>query len=302
MNTSPKPKTFNFGDFEGYTRDEQLPDPASEHTSVTVPPVKPYVPDLPHFGHINRIPIADVATKLGWQVTGTAEARKITCPKSNDHSTRTLPFLRILQSSNKVVCDACDTYPMTVLDMVKCFGRFETLRDAAECVAAYYPDMPRKAKASYLNNPRGEPVPPGCVNPNSLLVTSGIWGELSTPSQKLIPVLLAFYKQDSAAPFPLSQRAMMQYSGIGSFTGISEALTELKAVGFLERLPVRRRERSPEKETARFCVTPLSQRLRDFADITAQRFGATIFQEKAIAREKRRQRNLKWMLSPSDEM
>jgi DNA-binding HxlR family transcriptional regulator len=260
------------------------------------------VVDLPHFKHINRIPIIDVAKKIGWEVEiekiGKKIVEKIVCPRSSEHKPGKSPYLKVLASNSKVVCESCDTYPLSVLDMVLKFGAFETMADAAEQIAGYYPDLPRKSKASYLKNPKGESVPPGCRNPWTLLITSGVFAQLTVAAQRLIPILLEFSNwKDNAEEHRLylPQRTMMRYSGIASFTGISEALTELAAIGFLQRLPVRRRERSPERETAEYILTPLSPRLREFADATATNLGAAIVQEKKIQRQKRRERDYKRM-------
>jgi hypothetical protein len=285
------PTAFHLGDLSSYSTDNGLAEPAAKKDFLTDPFVRPYVADLPNFRLINQISIVEVAARIGWRV----EDGKIICPQSAEHDAGTSQAIRLLPSSNKVICDACDTYPMTVLDMVQDFGGFGELSDAAEYISCHYPNAPRKSKASYLKNPTGEHVPPGCRNPWTLLITSGIWSDLSVPSQRLIPVFLqrSNWRDDEECVFHFSNRAMMRYSGIGTFTGISEALAELKAIGWLERLPVRQRERSPEREIAGYRLTPLSQRLRKFADATATKFGATIFQEKAIARRKRQERERK---------
>jgi hypothetical protein len=298
---------FNIGDWDSYSDESGLPESAAKHESLIDPHVRTYRADLPHFKQINRIPSIDVARKIGWEVavekSGEEIVEKIVCPRSTEHKPGTSPYLRVLQSNNRVVCESCDTYPMTVLEMVQHFKGFDTLHQAAEYVACSYPDVPRKAKASYLNNPTGEHVPPGCLDPWILLISSGIYSRLAVPSQRLIPVLLERAKwRDDGGEYRLhfSQRAMMRYTGIASFTGISEGLTELAAIGFLQRLPVPRRKGSVEREVAEYVLTPLSQRLREFADETAAKLGATIHQEKAIARRKRQGRERKRLSPLSD--
>jgi hypothetical protein len=288
------PAAFHFGDLASYGP----PEPVADQESLREPPERPYVPDLPDFRRINQTDVIDVARKVGFEVEIAEGKDYIVCPLFAEHRSERVRHLKRISSNNRVVCEACDTYPMSVLDMVQYFGGYETVRDAAEYVASHYPDIPRKRKASYLNNPKGEAVPEGCQDPWTLLIKSGIWAELSSPSQRLIPILLTFAKwrdDEEKRPLPLSQRAMMRYSGIASFTPINEALTELKAIGWLERLPVATRDRSPERETAKYVITPLSQRVREFADRTGTRLGQTIFQDKAIRRRERQERNLKRM-------
>ncbi|HKN74222.1 MAG TPA: hypothetical protein VJW94_03515 [Candidatus Acidoferrum sp.] len=307
MKQSDKPKSFNWGDLPGYSHDSESSESEAENDSLTDLSEHGYLLDLPHFKKINQLAVIDVARKIEWEVAvvqGDKDSiEKIVCPRSVEHKPGTSQYLKVLPSNNKVVCVSCDTYPMTVLDMVRNFEKFETLRDAAEHVANYFPDLPRKPKASYLSNPTGESVPPDCRNPWVLLISSGIWAELSVPSQRLIPVLLTHSKwKDDGQTYrlKLSQRAMMRYSGVGSFTGINEALTELAAIGFLERVPVPRRKSSVERETAEYVLTPLSQRLRELADAAVANFGEAIFQSKAIRRREKQARERKRMFPNLD--
>jgi hypothetical protein len=300
--TTKKPAyvTVPIGNWDLYTDDGGMPEPSSERDNVTAPPMRPYVADLPNFNQINALSAIDVAKKIGWEVVNVWKRKKfveeIVCPRSSEHGPGKSPYLKVLPSNNKVVCEACDTFPLSVLDMVQDFGGYKTLREAAEYVAGYYPDLPRKAKASYLKNPKVEPVPPGCRDPWILLISSGIYAELSVSSQRLIPVLLERANWKDNGPeclLRLSERAMMQFSGIGSYTGIGEALTELNAIGFLEKLLAPRRANSPERETGVYRLTPLSPRLKQLADNNCPKFGETIYQEKAIARQKRKERDRK---------
>lgn len=256
-----------------------------------------YTPDLPHFGSINQIPIADVAAKVGLEIEVSGKQVKIVCPRWSKHDSGKSKYLTVLLTRNRVVCDGCDTYPLSVLDMVQEFCGFNTPLEAAECIAAYFPELPRKAKASFLHNPAGEQVPEGCRDPWILLVKSGIWAQLTVPSQRLSPVLLALSTEDEerVRRVRLSNRAMFQYSGMGSFNSLSESLTELAAIGFLERPLVARRKNSPERETAAYIVTPFSSRLWEFAKRESQRIGEKIFNEKQIRSKQRQMRERKRM-------
>jgi hypothetical protein len=293
----PNPaESFNLGDLGSYSTEAEHFESGANPAPVTEIPVRPYVPDLPDFRAINDIPIVEVAREVGFEVEGTGKKGKIVCPRLSEHPEGTSRYLTLFPTNNKVVCQGCDTYPMSVLDMVQTFGEFNTLRDAAEFVAIYYPGLPRKPKASFMNNPKCDPVPAGCRDPWTLLITSGIYAELAAPSQRLLPVLLEFAKRrGDGEPLRVSQRAMMQYSGIASFTPISEALTELAMIGLLERLPVARRRHSPERDTAEYIVTPLSPRLRKFAEVTCAKLGEAVRREKAIRSRERLERDRKRM-------
>ena len=112
-------------------------------------------PGLPDLKFINRIPIVGVARKIGMDVS---DDGNIMCPQSSEHPEGTSSILKVLPSSNKAFCEVCGTGLMTVVDMVKHFGGFDTQPDAGECVATYF-TVPRTRRASHLNNPNGERVP-----------------------------------------------------------------------------------------------------------------------------------------------
>jgi hypothetical protein len=247
-----------------------------------------YGDGLLDFKHINRIPVADVARTLGFEF---AHNGKILCWHLEKHKDRRPSFLRVLES-NKVKCDACNNEAMSVLDMVKDYGHFDSLLDAAECIAIDFA-VPRIEKGSHLHNPESATVPPTCEDPIALLVCTGVWSELPTPTQRLIPVLLslATWTDDHAAgTVTLSYRAMMTYSGMNNHTSIRQALIELERIGWLEVLDSPSRGESPIKGTGRYRLTPLSQRVRDLADRTAPGFGDAIKADKADRKRKRVER------------
>jgi hypothetical protein len=242
---------------------------------------------LPDFNFINRLPIVDVARKIALEVTNEGE---IVCWRSNEHKSGTSPFLRALRS-NKVICDACETYPLSVLDMVQNFGEL-TLPDAGECVASYYPDVPRKAKGSHLKNPMGEPVPPGCRDPWTLLVTTGVWAELSETAKALVPMFLHFAEWDDGGNegrLTTSHGAIKQYTGIRSPNAIVNATRELEAIAWLQRVRSLRGG-SPVEGVMTYIITPLSQGVIDKANETAPLLAARISDEKRIKKQKRKER------------
>lgn len=240
------------------------------------------------FKFINRIPIVDVARKIGIQVT---DDSKITCWRAVEHERGRSAFVRVLKS-NKVVCDACDTYPMSVLEMVQDCG-FDSLTEAAECVAAFY-EVPRKPRGSHLNNPLAETVAPACEDPLALLVKSGVWSNLTVPTQRLIPVLLTFAQLEIGSAdhlvLQLSYGAMKTYSGIGGDNSVSKALKELVKIGWIERLEPRARGNSPIEATAQYRLTPLSANVRGLANATAPGFGDAIRKQKAVRKRQRQER------------
>jgi hypothetical protein len=292
MTTTSNHKKFDFGNMADYSVDDgEIEQPPgwevecnalhSAQTSVRQPGR-----GLLDFKHINRIPVVDVAQAIGYKIEGNDKDKQIVCPRSSEHKNKSQRFLTIL-GSNKVVCRLCDTYPLSVLDMVREFDRIEDLTDAAECIAFYFPIIPEISPGSHLRNPTWDDVPPGCKDPLILLTASGIWAQLTVPAQRLIPVSLAFASKNEESTVRVSYRALQRYSGIESPNSIRAAVTELEAIGFLKRRPLRARGNSPVKETAEYYVTPLSDRLREFANRISPQFGDAILIEKATRRQKR---------------
>jgi hypothetical protein len=287
-------KTFPLGNLDAYSvADEMSEDqPASgdarfnDHTSRDTTVRQPGT-GLLDFKFINRIPIADVAQAIGYKIEGSHKNRQIVCPRSDEHKNKSQRYLIIL-GSNKVVCRSCDTYPLSVLDMVREFDGIEDLTVAAKCIAVYF-TIPERPRGSHLRNPKWEQVPPGWTDPVVLMVVTGVWAGLSAPAQRLIPVFLAFERTRSEEEdgIPVSYGALQRYSSVESPNSIRAVLTELEAIGFLERLPLRTRGKSPVKATAWYRITPLSQRLIEFANKTAPQFGDEIVKEKAARQQKR---------------
>ena len=256
-----------------------------------LPVRQPYGGDLLNYKHINRLPILDVARKLGFEVRD----EKIVCRHSGRHKDESVPFLKVLPS-NKVKCDACDDGPMSVLEMVKDYGDLDSLSTAAECIANMFEDVPYKPKGSHLNNPKGLAVPPACDDPLALLIKSGLWAKLPVPVQRLIPVLLDFGTWEDGnwdCLLTISNRAMMTYSGIGTFTSIKPSLLKLEEMGWLEILDSPRGD-SPIKGTGRYRITPLSERVRKLADEHAPGFGDDIKAQKAFRKRERQRKQKLW--------
>jgi hypothetical protein len=179
-----------------------------------------------------------------------------------------------------------------VLDLAKAVGEFESLRDAAECVAIDF-DVPRTLQGSHLKNPDGLPVPPACDDPLALLVRSGVWATLSIHAQRLIPVFLGLGIWDDGdwdCIVTVANRALMRYGHIASFTNISVGVAELERVGWLMRMEPRGRGAMPIKGAMPYHLTPLSERVRELADATAPAFGDAIRKEKSERKRKRQER------------
>ena len=252
------------------------------------PPRDPYSAGLPDFKYINGIPILDAVEKIGLEVR---DDKRIVCPRTDRHKNGSTAFLKLLPR-NKVKCDACDTGPLSVVDLLMHVGEFDSPRDAALCFAPNL-DVPAIAKGSHLNNPDCQVVPPTCEDPIGLLILSGLWRELSVTSQRLAPVLLVLSKWRPENPEPtfrLSYLAMTRFSKVTSPNQIKAAIDELVGIGWMERLGSPTRGDSPVRDTAQYRLTPLSDSFRKFADATATPFGDDIKAEKAIQMQRRHER------------
>jgi hypothetical protein len=247
---------------------------------------------LPDFKYVNRLPLADVARKIGCEVQSDGT---IACPRYDRHDNRKPGLLTTLRG-NKVECVACKTGPLSIVDWLMNLGEFTSAREAVSCFARDL-DVPHIAKGSHLKNPDCQTPPPACDNPISLLVLSGVWQGLLVTAHSIIPALLALAGWHPDNPRPTlraSYRAIARYSGIKSPNAIKKSLDELEGIGWLERLPSEARGDSPIKNTAAYCLTPLSERVKHLADVTAPGFGQQIEAEKEDRKFRRLDRQQRW--------
>jgi DNA-binding HxlR family transcriptional regulator len=185
---------------------------------------------------------------------------------------------------------------MSVIDMLMDIGNFGSQLTAVLCFERELSSfaVPTIRRGSHLKNPDALDVPPALKEPLALLIRSGVWATLSVPVQRLIPVFLALTDWDDGnleGTLRLSNRAMMRYSAIGTFTSISQALTELERIGWVTRLESTRRGNSQIEDTAGYRITPLSDAVKELAISTSPTFGEAIKAEKAIRKRKREERS-----------
>jgi hypothetical protein len=154
-------------------------------------------------------------------------------------------------------------------------------------------NVPYISKGSHRRNPDCQPVPPACDDPISLLVVSGVWQNLPVTAHSIIPALLALADWHPDEPRPtlrVGYRTITRYSSVKSPNAIKKTLDELEGIGWLERLPPDARGDSPIKNTAAYRLTPLSERIRQLADVTSPGFGKQIVAEKEKQRLRRQNR------------
>jgi len=250
----------------------------------------PYGDALPDFKYINQIPIVELARKIGMEF---GDSGNMVCWHAERHKDREPAFLTVLTKLNRIRCHACGSASMSVIDMLVDIGNFDSQLTAAQCFASEL-NAPKIPKGSHLKNPDALAVPPALKEPLALLIRSGVWANLSVPVQRLIPVLLEFTEWEEEClegTLRLSYRAMMRYSGIGTFTSINPALAELEGIGWATRLDATRRGESPIKNTAVYRITPLSDAVKKLATSVSGEFGEAIKAEKAESKRKREARS-----------
>ena len=84
------------------------------------------------------------------------------------------------------------------------------------------------------------PYQVGHEQPIELLIKSGLWANLSPPTQRIAPVLLCFAhrgKEPDTFEVRISYRAIQRYSGVSSFETISTSLQQLAELEWLKKLP-----------------------------------------------------------------
>src|SRR5262249_48721483 len=102
-------------------------------------------------------------------------------------------------------------------------------------------DVKHIPKGQHLADARAiRPYKVGHEKPIALLIKSGIWTSLASPTQRIVPVLLCFAERGNAPEtlkVRLSYRAIQRYSGVRSFQSISKALQQLEELWWLRKVP-----------------------------------------------------------------
>jgi hypothetical protein len=163
---------------------------------------------------------------------------------------------------------------------------------AAQWIAARF-EVPYIPKRRHL-----EPNPPrrlcdvGREQPIELLVKSGIWSSLSAQAQRVAPVLLSFSEPEERETFrvTISNRAIMRYSGVKSFSSVSKGISQLEEIEWLVRVPCPTRSGRVMRSVCSYRLTPYSDALVALANALADQNKREIAAEREMRQDQRRAR------------
>jgi hypothetical protein len=242
---------------------------------------------LPDMKWINRqLPIKEVAGALELRIDG----NMIHCwhDANHQHGDRTAS-VGIRRANNTVKCfgNECNSKPMGPIDLVA-----DVLGVKPSAAAVWIADrfkVPSIPKGRHIDQalPAGYRV--GFEDPLELLTKSGLWALLRPPAQRLLPVLLSLAEPADAKgrrKLKASYSTLQRFSGIGSYSGISEALSQLADIGFLIR-PCGTGPKPLVRETNTYTLDPRGDELQELAQYSAGQIRTEIQAEKELRKLKR---------------
>ena len=187
---------------------------------------------LPDFSFIrNRIPIADVAQKLGLACHG----KIVYCwhPENHAHGDAD-PSVRVFVKKNKLRCFVCMS-TFSTIDLVQDV-RHCSLRDAVAWIVARYPNIPQVPKGKHIESRQSWRVTFRVGVSGSrieTLVRSGLWSRLSMAERSIVPVLDILTANESGIA-EISYRGLMRYAGLGSQTSVANSVKHLEKLHLLK--------------------------------------------------------------------
>jgi hypothetical protein len=250
---------------------------------------KPRNGGIPDLGWINRsLPIADVAKALDLRF---GQGGMVHCwhPEKHQNGDQT-PSVGVRKATNRVKCFGCGSPTMSVVDLVR--DRLGVdVAEAARWIAGHF-DVPQIPKRRHL-----EPDRPlrwcdvGHEEPIELLVKSGVWAGLSPQAQRVAPVLLCLAAKEDRDTFriQISDRALMRYSGVKSFSSVGKAKRQLEEIEWLECLPSDGPGGAMRPVSA-YRLTPYSDGLMELANVIAAQNREEIAAERQMRKQQRHAR------------
>jgi len=245
---------------------------------------------IPDLRWINcHLPIADVANALGLRP---GQGGMIHCwhPEKHQNGDQT-PSVGVRKSMNRAKCFGCDSPTMSVVDLV-CDVRGVRVAEAARWIAEHFdvPQIPKRRHLEPNQPPRWYDV--GHEQPIELLVKSGIWARLSPQAQRIAPVLFGLATKEDRDTFrvQISNRAIMRYSGVKSFSSVCKAIGQLGEIEWLQCIPGTVRAGTELRSTSTYLLTPYSDALQELANTTFVQQKQEIEAEREIRKQQRRAR------------
>jgi len=154
-------------------------------------------------------------------------------------------------------------------------------------------DVPQISKHRHLepNRPR-RCFDVGHEQPIELLVKSGIWAILCTQAQRIAPVLLTLASKEDHQTFrvKISNRALMRYSGVKSFSSVVKAIGQLEEIRWLEIQPDEPSQGAVVRNANTYVLTPFSDSLMELAQATVRQVKADVEAERELRKCQRRAR------------
>jgi hypothetical protein len=245
---------------------------------------------IPDLRWVNRrVPIADVAKALGLRF---GQGGMIHCwhPEKHKNGDRT-PSVGIQKAVNRVKCFGCGTRPMSVVDLVIDVCATE-VAGAASWLEQNFEirSMPKRRHLEPNQPLRWCQV--GHEQPIELLVKSGIWPALSPQAQRIAPALLSLATKEERDTFRvrISNRGIMRYSGVRSFSSVSKGIRQLEEIEWLECLPSDALAGSVLRSVSTYRLTPYSDGLMELAQAMAAQSRKEIEAERELRKQQRRAR------------
>jgi hypothetical protein len=264
----------------GLPRDERDKASGSRHGECGIPDLR----------WINRsLSIADVAKALELQFD---QGGMLRCwhPEKHQNGDAT-PSVGIRKATNRVKCFGCGSGTMSVVDLV-CDVQGIDVAKAARWLEGHF-DVPRIAKRRHLE--AAKPLrwcDVGHEQPIELLVKSGIWAVLCPPAQRVAPVLFCLATRGERDTFnvKISDRALMRYSGVKSFSSLGKAKRQLEEIEWLECLADEFKAGEVLRSVSTYGLTPYSDGLMELANEMAAQNRQEVAAEREMRRQQRRAR------------
>lgn len=257
---------------------------------ITVAAGEPCVRGIPDLHWINRsLPITDVAKALELRF---GQGGMIHCwhPEKHQNGDQT-PSVGIRKATNRVKCFGCGSPMMSVVDLV-CDVQGVDVAGAARWIDGHF-DVPQIAKRRHLepNRPRRW-CDVGREQPIELLVKSGIWAVLSPQAQRIAPVLLCLAVEDEHQTFrvQISNRGIMRYSGVRSFSSVIKGIRQLEEIEWLQCVPGETRAGTELRSVSTYRLTPYSDGLMELANAMTVQNRLEIAAEREMRKWQRRTR------------
>ena len=243
---------------------------------------------IPDLRWVNRhLPMRGVCSALELRL---GPSGMIHCWHSERHKAgdRT-PSVGICKSTNRLRCFGCGSKNLSVIDVVMDV-QSTTVAGAVRWLQEHF-ELKYIPKGQHLKDKHAiRQYEVGHEKPIELLIKSGIWATLAPATQRIAQVLLCFAKpgeRPDTFEVQLSYRAIQRYSGVRSFTTISDAIHQLADLEWLKKLPQANIGTNVVRKVNTYVLTPYSDTLMETANSMAGTNRLAIEQERELRTQQR---------------